>query len=44
MTRHLFDVVCIAFMQFVLGPAVLVWVTAKVNAKPKRKPHKKTTR
>lgn len=28
---------CKAFLQYVLGPAVSVWVTAKVNARPKRK-------
>ena len=28
---------CKAFLQYVLGPAVSVWVAAKVNAKPKRK-------
>jgi hypothetical protein len=37
MTTQEIVALCIAFFQFVLGPAILVWVTGKANAKPKRK-------
>ena len=46
MTEHLLTVACIALLKYVVGPAVIAWVTAKVNAKPKRKRNtsRKTTR
>jgi len=37
MTKLQFMELCKDFFQYVLGPIAVVWATAKVNAKPKRK-------
>jgi len=46
MTAHDWTELGKVFMQFVLGPATVAWVTAKANAKPKRNRNasKKSTR